>query len=69
MDCPRGNLSMHTFKKLPTNRPSKAKTTINKANFLYYQFVDYVHKVWNLISKIAIKLQPGFATLWLYLLY
>jgi len=36
MDCPRGNLSMHTFRKLPIAKPSKAKTGINKDNLLYY---------------------------------
>ena len=27
---------MHTFKKLPVNKPSKVKTGVKKANFLYY---------------------------------
>lgn len=34
MDCPWGNLSMHTFRKLPVTKPSKAKASINKANFI-----------------------------------
>lgn len=34
MDCPWGNLSMHTFRKLPVNKPSKVKASINKANFI-----------------------------------
>jgi len=28
-----GNLSMHTFIKLPTNKPGKVKASINKDNF------------------------------------
>ena len=34
MDCPWGNLSIHTFRKLPVNKPSKVKASINKANFI-----------------------------------
>jgi len=29
IDCPRGSLSMQTLRKLPTNKPSKAKININ----------------------------------------
>lgn len=32
MDFPRGNLSMQTLRKLPTNKPSKAKTNIDIRN-------------------------------------
>ena len=34
MDCPWGNLSIHTFRKLPVHKPSKVKASINKANFI-----------------------------------
>jgi hypothetical protein len=33
IDCPEGNLSMQTFKKLPMNRPSRINTIISKAKF------------------------------------
>jgi len=32
---------MHTLRKLPTNKPSKAKTGINKANF-YYPVLNWI---------------------------
>ncbi len=42
IDCPWGNLSMHTFRKLPMNKPSKVKTGINKDNFLYYPILSCI---------------------------
>ena len=43
IDCPPGNLSMHTFRKLPVHKPSKVKTGINnKDNFLYYPIINYI---------------------------
>ena len=38
IDCPCGSLSMHTFRKLPTNKPNRVKTHISKDNFLYYLY-------------------------------
>jgi len=34
---------MHTFRKLPVNKPSRVKASINKANFLYtYSKLDCI---------------------------
>ena len=45
---------MHTFRKLPTNKPSKVKTDINKGNILFfYTKLDYVSAMITQESELS----------------